>query len=158
MDACYLHGDEYVFERRKRRNEVKGLKDEPYLLSPEFGERIFVHACDGKAVYADFARCRRIESCDESEQRRFAASGWSDYRHELPIGYNQIERVKYGKFFVAGRHRFRNLVQFDHEKFSTQPVVVINRGPDRLRRQWFGRDILRASRRQPFVGRSCGSP
>jgi len=108
--ARYLHRHENVFERRQRRNEMKRLKDESYLLSPKFSESVFIHSGDLLSVNANFARSGFIESRDEAEQGGFAAAARSHYGDELRVGDYQIERVKNGKFFVAGGHRFGNLV------------------------------------------------
>jgi hypothetical protein len=53
---------------------MEELKHETDLLAPQLGQRIFAKPGDIHIVDDNLAVCRRVETGDEPEQRRLAAT------------------------------------------------------------------------------------
>ena len=78
-----FEGQQDVFERRERRDELVGLEDEADLAAADGGELGLGKVVDGHAVKPDFARAGRVEPGQQAEQRAFAAAAGADDGDEL---------------------------------------------------------------------------
>ena len=61
-----------VVQRRRARQQVEGLEDEPDLLVPDPGQLVVVHLADLLAVQQVAALARRVEAADQVHQRGLA--------------------------------------------------------------------------------------
>ena len=88
---------------------MERLKDEADLPAPKLGESVFADAGYRRAVDSNLPGTRRIESGDEAEKGRFAASRRSCDRDELAIRNGQIEGVKDCEDFGSRRNLLGDL-------------------------------------------------
>jgi hypothetical protein len=94
---------------------MEELKHETDPAAAQLGKSILVEGRDVHVVDEHVAVTRRIETGDETEQRGFAAPGWSRNRGHLPRRNNQIEWMQDDERAVATRHAFGHSAQFDHD-------------------------------------------
>src|SRR5262249_29730181 len=87
-DAHDLHRREDVFVGRERGDQVERLKDEADQPAAQLGQFVLGHSGDLAPAQTDAARSRRVESGDQAEQRRFAATRRADDRDELTARYD----------------------------------------------------------------------
>jgi len=110
-----LHRDGDILVRGQRRNQVKELEHEPDLLAAQPGQRILVELRDVDLVYQHGAGRGRVEAGDEAEQRRLAAAGRSDDRHELSVRDHDRQRMEDGERLRSAHDGLRDPAQLDHD-------------------------------------------
>src|SRR5688572_29854328 len=76
-DATQLERDLHVLRGGERRDELKALKDEPDFFPPQAGARVLGHQAEVRTVQDHRAVRRGIQTSEQAEQRRLAASRWS---------------------------------------------------------------------------------
>src|SRR5215510_7498847 len=82
-----LHRSEDVFVGRERGDQMERLKNEADQPAAQLGQLVLTHSGDLALAQTDAARSRRVESGDQAEQRRFAATRRADDRDELAARY-----------------------------------------------------------------------
>jgi hypothetical protein len=82
----YRSGTSTFSERRRTRQEVESLEDEPDLPVPDRRQGIVVEARDVAAGQAIRTRGRRVETAEDVHERRLARAGRPDDRDELALG------------------------------------------------------------------------
>src|ERR1043165_9892211 len=70
-----LHRDQDVIVGGEARDQMKGLEYETDLLTAHTRKRVFAHRGYFILIDPNTSRRRSIKACDETEQRRLAASG-----------------------------------------------------------------------------------
>ena len=105
-------------QRRPLEDEVHG----PLVCRP---------VGDVVAEDADAALVRDLEAGDDSQHGGFAAAARSEKRHELAVGYSEVERVN----GYLGRVLLRDALQLDREpaRILPDPLEAL------LRRDWVHR-------------------
>ena len=81
-----LKGQQDVFKRGERGDELIGLEDKTKLLAADDGESLFFEVVNRGAVEEDFAFAGGVETGKQAEQRTLAAAARSDDGHELAGG------------------------------------------------------------------------
>src|SRR6185369_13923918 len=89
-----LHRDQNIFERGQRWDEMEELKHEADLLPPQLGQLILAKSRDLHIIDDDLATGRRIEACDEAEQRGLAAARRAKHGEKLPGADCEIQRMQ----------------------------------------------------------------
>jgi hypothetical protein len=72
-----------VVERRRARQQVEALEDEPDLLVPDGGELVLRHLRDVLPVEEVLARRRPVEAAGDVHERRLAGTRRPGDRQEL---------------------------------------------------------------------------
>ncbi len=72
-----------IFFRRKRRQQMVGLKDEADFAAAQQRHAVFVQAGDVLAVQNDSAGGGRVQARQQAQQRALAAARWSHDGDEL---------------------------------------------------------------------------
>lgn len=85
------------------------MKDEADLPASKLRQSVFAYTSYRRAVDLDLTGTRRIESGDQTEKGRFAASRRSGDGDELAIRDGQIEGVKNREDFGPGRNLLGDL-------------------------------------------------
>ena len=93
---------------------MKELKHEADFLAAQPGQTVFIEGRDVDAVYRDAPRGRRVEACDQPEQRRFPAARRTDDRDELTARDVQRQRMENGQRLIAAHDRLGDLAQANH--------------------------------------------
>ncbi len=91
-------GHQYIFERRKFRQEVMELKDEADTLIAITRELGSLHAGRALACDDDFAGRRTIERTHDVHERTFAGSGLADNGVKRALIKIQVNIVKHLSF------------------------------------------------------------
>ena len=87
-------GQENVFERRERRDELIGLEDEADCLAAHLRELVFREVADGGSVQVHHAGGWRIEPGEKAEQRRFSTAGGAHDRDKLAAGNTEVQPLE----------------------------------------------------------------
>src|SRR5688572_3076159 len=114
LPASDFHRHENVFERRQRRYEVKELEDEADLLAAQPRKIVLPQFRDVGAVDHDLAGAGLVESRDQAEQRRLAASGWAYDRDEAARGNGEIKGMQNRQRTAATLDRLGYTAQLNH--------------------------------------------
>jgi hypothetical protein len=109
-----LDRHQHVLERGQRRQQVKGLEDEPDARSPQPRQVVLAQRGDVDAVDQDAPARGRVEPGDQPEQRRLAAAGRADDRDHPALGDRQVGGMQDRQRAAAARHGLRNAAQLDH--------------------------------------------
>lgn len=109
-----LHRHHHVFERGQRRNQVKELKHESDHRASKPGQIVLAQARDVPVTDRDTAGCRRVESGNQSEQRRLAAARRPSDRQELRLRDHQIKRIENREGLTTALDGLGDVLQFDH--------------------------------------------
>ena len=105
-----LHGNENILIRGQGRNEMKRLKDEADLLTPQRGQSIFSDIGYRLIVDSDLPRGWRVEAGNQAQQGRLSAAGRACDRYELAIGNRKVQGGKDGEDLISGGNLFGNFV------------------------------------------------
>ena len=116
-----LHGGEGdVLLHRHVREEVEMLKDHAHLAAVEI--QIDLFAVEGNVLEGNGAGGRLLQEIEAAQQRRFAAAGGADDRHDLALLYAQIavgERVDAAAaIFLADVLHANEISACHHDAFS----------------------------------------
>jgi hypothetical protein len=76
--AGQLERDRNIFQRRHRRNEVKGLEHDTDVAAAEPSQCVLVELADILTGDGDAALVGTFEAGDHHQQRRLARSGWAN--------------------------------------------------------------------------------
>ena len=123
--AAQLERDRDVLERGQRRDELKALEHEAYLFSAELCPRIFGERAEVDAVDQDRAPRRGVESCEQAEQRRFAASGGADDRDICALRDLERHRVECPEDGIATPVFFGQFASDKHDRGSGSEAMEV---------------------------------
>jgi hypothetical protein len=112
--ATQLEGDLDVLERGEGGNELEALEDEAHLRSAKLRPLIFRKAGQVGAVEQDRAARRHVESGEESEQRRLAASRRPDDGDEGAVGHGEGDVAQHGETVLTALIFLRQPDGFEH--------------------------------------------
>src|SRR5215831_3534868 len=73
-DAVELHGQQNIFESRKRRYQVIRLKNKSQLAASELRKFVFPQIRDLHTIDGYTPGCRRVEPCNQAKKRALAAA------------------------------------------------------------------------------------
>ena len=85
---------ENVLERRERRNELIGLKDEADCLAAHLRELVFGEVADGGSVQVHHPGGWRVEARKKAEQRRLTTTGCAHDGDELAAGNTEVQTLE----------------------------------------------------------------
>ena len=86
--------ERHVLAGRQARDEIVGLKNEADMAAPVEGQRPLVERRKVGPAKQEAAGCRAIEATDEIEQRRLAASGWTEQDDEVAARQLEIDAAQ----------------------------------------------------------------
>lgn len=69
-----------IFQRRQRRQQLEILKDEADVTTTKGCTTVLVETAETLAHQRHLALGRPVETCEQSQQRRFSRTRWTDYR------------------------------------------------------------------------------
>ena len=89
-DSDQLEGNEHVLAGGQVLEELEGLEDEPDALASEEGQSVLVERTQIDAVQLDASLAGAIQTRQEPEEGRLAASRRTHDRDELPSGHLEV--------------------------------------------------------------------
>ena len=95
--ASNLQGHHHIFESGKRRQEMKGLEYEPYVVCSKPRPPVFGKSLEIFTGYGYRAFGRLVESGEEAQQCRLSATRRANDRHEALRLHVEIHPVQHTK-------------------------------------------------------------
>ena len=79
-----LKGQQHIFKRRQRLNQLVRLKHKSDLASAHRGQLRLREIVNRRSVQPDLARARRVQARQQPQQRALAAAARAHNGHKLP--------------------------------------------------------------------------